>query len=228
MVLQVLEDPSRHIREGGNVDREEEDNKEGNEASCGPDGREHDEGISQQESNIKSLSQTPSDVDSIPEEILQQELETIWILNLSMHFRDDKNQEKFFITYAEMLTQWRRVTVLCDYREAVPGSLEYDLCWLDYQHNKSAEIYKALHGESLQDVHWYPTVMNLKLKTHDRHLHVHVAEDVSEIIPYPGTSSITHLKYKAIEEQDLEVESHLSIFVYKVRINNEENGKDKA
>lgn len=39
------------------------------------------------------------------------ELDTKWILNLSMHFRDKSDREKFFITFAEKPNRWRRVTV---------------------------------------------------------------------------------------------------------------------
>jgi hypothetical protein len=53
--------------------------------------------------------------------LINSELDTRWILNLSMHFRDKSDREKFFVTYAETPTKWRRVTVSCDYRDGLEG-----------------------------------------------------------------------------------------------------------
>lgn len=79
--------------------------------------------------------------------------------------------------------------------------------------------------ESLPEIQFYPTVTNLKLQTSEGRLHVHVTEDVNEIIPYPSSSSVQHLDTPAhiqgrdifIRESDLEFDAHLSGFVYKVR-----------
>jgi hypothetical protein len=57
---------------------------------------------------------------------IQAELEARWILNLSMHFKDRSNREKFFITYAVKPNRWIRVTVSCDYRNPSPNSFEAD------------------------------------------------------------------------------------------------------
>ncbi|KAF2125181.1 hypothetical protein P153DRAFT_349549 [Dothidotthia symphoricarpi CBS 119687] len=148
---------------------------------------------------------------------LQEELEAKWILNLSMHFRDLSDREKFFITYAEEPTKWRRVTVSCDYRELEPESLESDLKSLHYQRDKSTRIYEAIR-DSLLDIQFYDTVTNLKLQTTDGRLHVHVTEDVNEIIPYPSTSAIQHLEYKCFRENEISFDSHISGFVYKVAV----------
>ncbi|KAF3397606.1 hypothetical protein DPV78_007357 [Talaromyces pinophilus] len=148
---------------------------------------------------------------------LEQELERKWILNLSMHFRDKSEREKFFVTYAEKPNKWRRVTVSCDYRDAPPDSLEQDLKELHYQRDKSARIYESIR-ESLPEIQFYDTVTNLKLETSDGRLHVHVTEDVNEIIPYPPVSSVRHLGNRLIPEQDLMFDSHLSGFVYKVQL----------
>ncbi|KAL3712442.1 hypothetical protein TMatcc_001141 [Talaromyces marneffei ATCC 18224] len=148
---------------------------------------------------------------------LEQELERKWILNLSMHFRDKSEREKFFVTYAEKPNKWRRVTVSCDYRGAPPDSLEQDLKELHYQRDKSARIYESIR-ESLPEIQFYDTVTNLKLETSDGRLHVHVTEDVNETIPYPPVSSVRHLGNRLIPEQDLMFESHLSGFVYKVQL----------
>jgi serine/threonine protein kinase len=148
---------------------------------------------------------------------LEQELERKWILNLSMHFRDKSEREKFFVTYAEKPNRWRRVTVSCDYRDAPPDSLEQDLKELHYQRDKSARIYESIR-ESLQEIQFYDTVTNLKLETSDGRLHVHVTEDVNETIPYPPLSSVRHLGGRQIPEYDLVFDSHLSGFVYKVRL----------
>jgi serine/threonine protein kinase len=148
---------------------------------------------------------------------LEQELERKWILNLSMHFRDKSEREKFFVTYAEKPNKWRRVTVSCDYRNAAPDSLEQDLKELHYQRDKSARIYESIR-DSLPEIQFYDTVTNLKLETSDGRLHVHVTEDVNETIPYPPVSSVRHLGNRLIPEQDLMFQSHLSGFVYKVQL----------
>lgn len=150
---------------------------------------------------------------------LQEELEAKWILNLSMHFRDMSDREKFFVTYAEERNKWRRVTVSCDYRHLEPESLESDLKSLHYQRDKSARIYEAIR-DSLPDIQFYDTVTNLKLETADGRLHVHVTEDVNEIIPYPSISAINHLEYRCFKERDIDFDSHISGFVYKVGVRN--------
>ncbi|KAI9848851.1 MAG: hypothetical protein M1837_006367 [Sclerophora amabilis] len=151
------------------------------------------------------------------DEMLQEELEKRWILNLSMQFRDRSDREKFFVTFAECPTRWRRLTVSCDYRDAPADSLEQDLKALRYQRDKSARIYEAIR-ESLLDIQFYNTVTNLKLQTSDGRLHVHVTEDVNEIIPYPPVSSVRHLNTPRYKESSLSFESHLSGFVYKMKV----------
>lgn len=156
-----------------------------------------------------------SDIDDIR---LQEELEAKWILNLSMHFRDMSDREKFFVTFAEEPNKWRRVTVSCDYRRLEPDSLESDLKTLHYQRDKSSRIYEAIR-DSLPDIQFYETVTNLKLETADGRLHVHVTEDVNEIIPYPSLSAIEHLDCKRFKENAVSFDSHISGFVYKVTVN---------
>lgn len=115
---------------------------------------------------------------------IHHELESIWILNLSMHFRDRSKREKFFVTYRQVdggpnrSEIWRRVTVSLDYRDAPEGSLEWELVRTKFQRDKSAKIYDAIR-ESLRDIQFYETVTNLKLQTTDGRLHVHVVEDVN-------------------------------------------------
>lgn len=157
-----------------------------------------------------------SDIDEI---MLQEELEAKWILNLSMHFRDRSDREKFFVTYAEEPNKWRRVTVSCDYRNLSPDSLEADLKSLHYQRDKSSRIYEAIR-DSLPDIQFYDTVTNLKLQTADGRLHVHVTEDVNEIIPYPSLSAVDHLPCKKFKESAVSFDSHISGFVYKVSVHN--------
>lgn len=169
------------------------------------------------DSYLEQASQrSASDVDELQ---LQEELEAKWILNLSMHFRDMSDREKFFITYAEEPTKWRRVTVSCDYRALEPESLEADLKSLHYQRDKSARIYEAIR-DSLPDIQFYETVTNLKLQTADGRLHVHVTEDVNEIIPYPSLSALDHLACKQFRESKISFDSHISGFVYKVSVGN--------
>ncbi len=110
--------------------------------------------------------------------MIHEELERKWILNLSMHFRDKSKREKFFVTYRERESLWRRVTISLDYRNAPEDSLEKDLLSTKYQRDKSAKIYEAIR-ESLQDIQFYETVTNLKLQTTEGRLHVHVVEDVN-------------------------------------------------
>lgn len=114
---------------------------------------------------------------------MDDELRKIWILNLSMHFRDRSSREKFFVTYRETDRLWRRVTVSVDYRHAPPQSLEADLARTRHQRDKNAKIYDVLR-RYLSDIEFYDTVTNLKLKTVDGQLHVHVFEDgnVSQLI----------------------------------------------
>ena len=170
-----------------------------------------------QETVVDEGEPDPSEVspeDEIDEQI-RDELERKWILNLSMHFRDQSPREKFFITYAETPRQWRRVTVSCDYRDAPPESLERDLQNLEYQRDKSARIYESIRS-SLSEIQFYDTVTNLKLETRDDRLHVHVTEDVYEIIPYPSVNAVRHLHCRQYKESELDFEAHMSGFVYKV------------
>ncbi|KAJ5201146.1 hypothetical protein N7449_005949 [Penicillium cf. viridicatum] len=149
---------------------------------------------------------------------LDMELEQRWILNLSMHFRDGSEREKFFVTYAETPNRWRRVTISCDYHDAPPYSLERELKELRYQRDKCARIYESIR-ESLLAIQFYEGVTNLRLETSDGRLHVHVTEDVNETIPYPPISSIRHLvNAPMIPEDSLHFESHLSGFVYKINL----------
>jgi hypothetical protein len=148
---------------------------------------------------------------------IEDEMEWRWILNLSMHFRDESSREKFFVTYAQNKNLRRRITISCDYRNAEEGSLEKDLSSLKFQRDKSAKIYEAIR-DSLQDIMFYDTITNLKLQTSEGRLHVHVTEDINEIIPYPPVMAIAHLRCPKYRECDLEFDSHLSGFVYKVGV----------
>ena len=125
-----------------------------------------------------SIFETHSITSSQYDTMIHDELERIWILNLSMHFRDKSKREKFFVTYRENDTHWRRVTVSLDYRLAPENSLEMELVKTKFQRDKSAKIYEAIR-ESLADIQFYDTVTNLKLQTNDSRLHVHVVEDVN-------------------------------------------------
>lgn len=154
--------------------------------------------------------------DAVDEE-LAEELKKKWILNLSMHFRDKTPREKFFLTYAETPDRWKRVTVSCDYRDSPPDSLEADLQSLHYQKDKSARVYESIRM-SLPDIQFYDTVTNLKLETKDERLHVHVTEDVNEIIPYPAVHLVKHLSCREFKESELHFDEHMSGFVYRVNV----------
>ncbi|RMZ79277.1 hypothetical protein DV737_g3509, partial [Chaetothyriales sp. CBS 132003] len=172
-------------------------------------------------SSVDSRTESFPDADNKAQ--LNAELDTRWILNLSMHFRDKTDREKFFVTYAESPNKWRRVTISCDYRDAEPGSLEMDIKQLQFQRDKNLMIYESIR-DSLPEIQFYDTVTNLKLETSDSRLHVHVTEDANEIIPYPPRSTVAHLlddyddeyRPQEVRESDLTFESHLSGFVYKV------------
>lgn len=149
-----------------------------------------------------------------------KEVEHRWILNLSMHHRDKSDREKFFITYVEEPNKWLRVTISCDYRACPHGSLEADLKSLYYQRDKSGKIYEAL-CESLSNIQFFSSVTNLKLQTDDGKLHVHVTEDVNEIIEYPEASLLHYLDCERFAESEVHFEGHESGFVYRVLIRNE-------
>lgn len=175
----------------------------------------------------RTSSQSSFDEDELDQDAernrLYAELDTRWILNLSMHFRDKSDREKFFVTYAETPTKWRRVTVSCDYRNAEPGSLEMDLKELQSQRDKSFAIYESVR-DSLPEIQFYETVTNLKLETSEGRLHVHVTEDVNETIPYPSRSMVRHIlddedvdaRPMELCEKDIAFDAHLSGFVYRV------------
>ncbi|KAL2208716.1 hypothetical protein CC79DRAFT_1366925 [Sarocladium strictum] len=168
--------------------------------------------------NVPSMTDTHSVTDSGYEDddIIARELDTKWILNLSMHFRDRSKREKFFVTYRQEHA-WRRVTISLDYRNAPPDSLESQLDRTRYQRDKIAKIYEAIR-ESLDDIQFYDTVTNLKLQTSDGRLYVHVMEDGNEIIRYPPVREIRHLHCRQVPESEIVFDSHMSGFVYKVLV----------
>ncbi|QIX00952.1 hypothetical protein AMS68_006469 [Peltaster fructicola] len=148
---------------------------------------------------------------------VQQQFRDHWVLNLSMHFRDKSNREKFFITYAQTPNLWRRMTISLDYRDAPADSLEAELSELHFQRDKSFRIFDALR-ESLPEIQFYDTVTNLKLETtpEDGQLHVHVREDANEIIEYPSALLMSQIDCELYTESEISYHSHVSGFVYKV------------
>ncbi|PHH74425.1 hypothetical protein CDD82_4941 [Ophiocordyceps australis] len=166
---------------------------------------------------------TPSVTTSSHEAMINDELDRTWILNLSMQFRDRSRREKFFVTYREQEHHWRRVTISLDYRDAPPNSLEMDLLQMDLlrtgnQRQKIARIYEDIR-ESIPDIQFYDTVTNLKLETTNGRLHVHVVQDGREIINYPRVSHLRHLGCRKVRESEIFFDSHMSGFVYRVRVN---------
>jgi len=109
------------------------------------------------------------------------------------------------------------VTVSLDYRNAPENSLEADLAGTEYQRDKSAKIYEAIR-DSLAEIDFYHSVTNLKLETRDGRLHVHVVEDANEVISYPPISMIQHMKCRRVKESEIHFDSHMSGFVYKVKV----------
>lgn len=121
-----------------------------------------------------------------------------WFLNHRMQFHDYSSGEKFWFTYVEESGKLRRITVSCDYRNALTESLENDLQALRFQRDKSALIYESI-SMSLPDIQFYDTVTNLRLQTVDDRLQVHVTEDANEIasnfkIDETNTDYITYIK----------------------------------
>ncbi|KAI9726643.1 MAG: hypothetical protein M1828_001010 [Chrysothrix sp. TS-e1954] len=200
--------PQQAPKQRSDHDRSMQDHESGGDPSLSPDLSDDD------------YSDSDSFSDGFNDPGFQEELETRWILNLSMAFKDKSDREKFFITYAEKANRWRRLTVSCDYRDKPSDSLEADLKTLPYQRDKSARIYEAVR-DSLPDIKFFDTVTNLKLETADKRLHVHVTEDVNEIIKYPKASAIEYLQCRRVPESDLHFDSHLSGFVYKVSVHSE-------
>jgi serine/threonine protein kinase len=158
-----------------------------------------------------------SDFDEPDRLVILAEMEATWILNLSMRFKDHSDREKFFVTYAQEPNKWRRVTISLDYRGFTPDSLEADLKSLHYQRDKSARIFESIR-DSLPDIQFYPTVTNLKLQTMDGRLHVHVTEDLNEIIPYPPVSILQHISCPRFKESSVIYDAHMSGFVYKIKL----------
>jgi serine/threonine protein kinase len=185
-------------------------------------------------SDTRSITSTQYAFDNM----IHNELETTWILNLSMRYKDHSNREKFFVTYRESKHNWRRVTVTLDYRHAPDNSLERELYYTKLQRDKSRKVYEAIR-ESLREIMFCDTVTNLKLETIDDRLHVHVVEDanvnrlhsvparcplltcIQEIINYPHVSQVAHLGCRRVREQDLIFDHHMSGFVYKVSVGGE-------
>ncbi|PNS14630.1 hypothetical protein CAC42_1652 [Sphaceloma murrayae] len=179
-----------------------------------------DEGVKSAGSH-KTRDSTESDAMTIDKEKLSEELDSKWILNLSMYFRDETKQEKLFITYAERPNFWRRVTVTWDYRDVRKGSLEEDLKSLSLQRDKNMRVYESV-SVSLPDISFFDTVTNLKLKTEDDdRLHIYINEDRVEIIEYPPVDIAAHIQGPRYAESQVIIEAHLSGFVYKVRANDQ-------
>lgn len=153
----------------------------------------------------------------VPDEVLEKELGVIWILNLSMHYRETTHKEKFFVTYRFQDGTSRRLTVSVSYRGAEPNSLEDELRQMKFQKDKSALVYRAVRS-SLPNVRFFETATNLRLETIKGALHINVAEDLNEVIPYPPISVVQPINCRLLKETDLEFESHLSGYVYKVKM----------
>ncbi|RPA85409.1 hypothetical protein BJ508DRAFT_303070 [Ascobolus immersus RN42] len=151
------------------------------------------------------------------DEIIERELGVVWILNLSMHYRENAHKEKFFVTYRTPSGSSRRITVSVNYRDAEPKSLEDDLRNMRFQKDKSGRIYRAIRN-SLRNVQFFDTATNLRLHTIEGALHINVSEDINEVIPYPPISVVQPIKCRLLKETDLEFESHVSGYVYKVKL----------
>lgn len=143
-----------------------------------------------------------------------------WILNLSMRFRDGQEREKFFVTYAETPSVWKRITITCDYRNAPDNSMEKQLMNKEFQRDKAALIWSVVK-ESMIDIQMYDTVTNLRIQTMDDRLHLYATEDVNEIIPYPPIDRIKHINCPHYKESQVEINNHLNGFAYMVTMGGE-------
>lgn len=120
------------------------------------------------------------------------------------------------MTYAETPTKWRRLTISLDYRKSLGGSLEAALKTLSDQQDKSLFILEALH-RSLDEIHYYDTVTNLRLETtDDLQLHVHVNEEVNDVVQFPSVALVKHITCPHYTQGDVELQSHVSGFDYEV------------
>ncbi|OAA47569.1 Protein kinase domain-containing protein [Metarhizium rileyi] len=158
-----------------------------------------------------------SDVEYMDEAIIFEELKHKWILNQSVTYGEDAVREKFYVTYREDDHLYRRVTILLDYRNAPPDSLEWVLSNIKRQSERSFKIYEALRG-SLSDIRFLATTTILELSTSNGQLHIHVLEDQDSTIEYPTVDQVQHLNCRHIRERDIVFDSHLSGFVYKVYV----------
>ncbi|KAL2889619.1 Proto-oncogene tyrosine-protein kinase LCK [Ceratocystis lukuohia] len=149
-------------------------------------------------------------------EVISKELETKWILNLSMTYRDGSPREKFFVTFLQD-SLWRRVTISLDYRDCEAESIEGDLFKMTSQRQKSRRIYREIRS-SLDEINFFETVTNLRLETCDSKLHIHVSEDVNEVISHPTTYQLKYLHCNFVRYRDVIFESHASGFVYRVSV----------
>jgi len=138
-----------------------------------------------------------------------------WAINSRKPFGEDGHQEKFLLTYAETLTDWRRVTLSYDSSNALENSFEQQIGQKRFQRDKMDVLWSAIK-ESLTDIQLYTTVTNLKIETVDDRVHIHVIEDIDEIIHYPQSSVVKHLEYPQFKEDQVAMDSHLKDFVYKV------------
>ncbi|GAM84965.1 hypothetical protein ANO11243_029680 [Dothideomycetidae sp. 11243] len=149
---------------------------------------------------------------------LMDEVDSRWILNLSVQFRDRTRHEKYFITYAERPNFWRRVTVVWDYDHLRDGSLEKDLMSMRLERDKNIRLYEALRV-SLFDIQFFDTVTQIALKTEeDDRLHIYVTEDLGELIQYPSIKRVKHIECPHYREEDVIFQLHLSGFVSKVLV----------
>ena len=122
--------------------------------------------------------ETVSITSSQYDQVIASELESIWIVNMSMNYGKLPWREKFFITYREKDTLWRRVTIVIGGPNPPKDSLEEKVSNMKHQRDKSAEIYEAIR-ESLSDIRFYDTVTSLNLETVGDRVHIHVTEDIN-------------------------------------------------
>ncbi|KAF2864408.1 kinase-like protein [Piedraia hortae CBS 480.64] len=149
---------------------------------------------------------------------VQSNIDGLWILNLSMQFRDRSQREKFFVTYADPSSKWYRVTVSVDYGNIPKSSELGGLDCLISQEEKACKIYEALR-ESLHKIPFYNTVTNLRVEYDEgERMCIHVEEDANEIVEYPTLSLFMHIQTLHYRENELQFDSHLSGYVYKVKV----------
>ena len=165
----------------------------------------------------RALTSLPSVTMQLPENYSSDVSDNLILLNKSMHFKDRSYPDKFFLTYMDSASAWRKLTISCNFENLLANSMLINVKKLQYQRDKANFLLEILWG-SLPSLRLCPTVTNLRLQELDGQLHVHVTEDSNEAIPYPRVSLVRFLDIPWYTMRDVEVIQHLGGFSSRVKI----------